>query len=68
MGDQGEFTYSYEIEAMHRECALRNVIGGIEHLTAGPHAPGTCYDDSELTYRESAQQAWDWVQKNGIPR
>jgi hypothetical protein len=64
-GDQGSFFADGSPE--HRECSLRSVIGGIEHLTAGPHAVGTCYDGSTLSYRESAIQAWQWVQEHGMP-
>jgi hypothetical protein len=45
----------------HWECGLRAVMGGIEHLTAGPHAVGTCYEGSTLTYRESAKLAALWL-------
>lgn len=64
-GDQGTlFTTG---EPAHRECSLRSVVGGIEHLTAEPgHALGSCYEGSTLTYRESALQAWKWVQEHGI--
>lgn len=69
-GDQGRLTPAYAagqwtVEPQHRECALRNVVGGIEHLRAGPHPAGACYIGSTLTYRESALQAWDWMQRKG---
>ena len=48
----------------HKECSLRSVLGGIEHLTAGPHKEGTCYEGSTLTYRQSALAAWDWLQSH----
>ena len=69
-GDRGEFIGNAEVFGMqspvHRECALRQVVGGIEHLTAGPHEVGTCYEGSTLSYRDSSLAAWDWVQRNGL--
>ena len=50
---------------VHRECSFRNVIGGIEHLTAGPHRVGDCYKGSTLTYRESSLAAWDYLVNQG---
>lgn len=54
-------------QPFHRECSLRSVIGGIEHLTAGSHPIGSCYRGSPLSYRESALLAWKWVADNGFP-
>lgn len=62
----GERGGRWSLLPIHRECELRSVIGGIEHLTAGPHAVGSCYEGATLTYRQSALQAWDWVQQHGI--
>lgn len=51
----------------HSECMLRSVVGGIEHLTApAGHALGSCYDGSNLSYRESSEQAAAWVAEHGI--
>lgn len=53
------------VKPTHGECLVRSVMGGIEHLTAPPdHRPGTCYDGSTLTRRESAVQAYRWLQEN----
>lgn len=51
---------------VHAECGLRNVLGGIEHLTApAGHPTGSCYDGSTLSYRESARQAMVWFKEHG---
>ncbi len=51
----------------HKECMLRSITGGIEHLTAPPdHPVGSCYRDSTLTYRESSIAAAEWVEQHGI--
>lgn len=67
--DQGSFIGTMNGPApVHRECSLRAVLGGIEHLSAGPHAEGTCYEGTTLSYRESALAAWDWIQRNRAGR
>lgn len=51
----------------HRECALRDVIGGIGHLEdharwcSSPAGP-----DKGLTFRESALAVDRWVREHGI--
>lgn len=73
-GDRGVFRFAIDEDgwrvdaAIHRECDLRSVTGGIEHLTAGPHAVGSCYEGSTLSYRQSALQAWEWVMSHGMVR
>lgn len=68
-GDRGDFVGTASgPRPRHRECALRSAIGGIEHLTAGPHEAGECYVKTTLTRRQSALAAWEWVQRHGIPR
>lgn len=51
----------------HRACLLRNVLGGIGHLT--DHATW-CIDnqdpDAGLSYRESALKVDDWVAQHGV--
>jgi hypothetical protein len=67
-GDRGSFIGSEHGPApIHAECQLRAVIGGIEHLTAGPHPVGSCYEGSALTRRASALAAWEWVAEHGFP-
>ena len=66
--DRGSFIGSATgPQPLHAECGLKNAIGGIEHLEAGPHEAGECYAGSALTYRQSALAAWDWVAKHGMP-
>lgn len=51
---------------MHRECALRNVLGGIGHLTDHYLWCVTCKDpDGGHTYRESALLVDEWVRQRG---
>jgi|GEM_PF-2496806 len=51
----------------HRECALRNVIGGIGHLTDHAYWCGQMNDpDGGQTYRESAKAVDSWVRQNGL--
>jgi hypothetical protein len=65
-GDRGSFMFEggeagWRKRPVHRECSLRSVMGGIEHLTAPPgHPVGSCYEGSTLSYRESALAAWEW--------
>jgi hypothetical protein len=50
----------------HRECALRNVIGGIGHLRDHDHWCLKMHDpDGGMTYRQSAIAADEWVHKRG---
>lgn len=64
--DDGERLMAWDGEgwvarSAHVECRYRNVMGGIEHLTADPdHEPGSCYEGSTLTYRESGRAAMQW--------
>ena len=54
------------VRPVHAECELRDVMGGIEHLTAPPdHPVGSCYEGSTLTYRQSAVAAWAWLHEEG---
>lgn len=51
----------------HRECGLREVLGGIGHLIDHPHFCGTRHDpDAGLTYRESALLVALWVRLKGV--
>jgi hypothetical protein len=52
---------------MHRECALRNVIGGIGHLT--DHYLWCTINkdpDGGMTYRASAILVDKWVRERGV--
>jgi hypothetical protein len=50
---------------IHKECAVAEVLGGIEHLQGHGHCPDGESDES-LTRRQSALAVWDWVQVNSI--
>lgn len=53
---------------MHRECALRNVIGGIGHLTDHYLWCTVNKDpDGGMTYRASAILVDKWVRERGAP-
>jgi len=46
---------------MHYYCAVRGVVGSLDHLTRGDHKEGTCLpDDPRLTKREAALRAYRW--------
>ena len=56
------------IGVAHRACLLRNVLGGIGHLTDHARWCGQEGDpDAGLTYHESALRVWAWVQLRGVP-
>jgi hypothetical protein len=75
-GDQGSFVTVLHgdngnlvgrLAPLHRECSLRNVMGGIGHLTN--HLKWCVEErdpDAGLGYRESALQVWKWVADNGF--
>lgn len=67
--DQGSFIYAPSgPEPVHKECALRTVIGGIGHLENHAH---WCLErndpDGGRTFRQSAKEVWEWVQAHGLP-
>lgn len=50
----------------HRECALRQVLGGIGHIRDHAYWCGKMHDpDAGLGYRQSARLVWQWVVANG---
>ena len=52
---------------MHTECSLREVMGGIGHLIAHQHWCVERHDpDAGLTYRQSAQLCWTYVEAVGL--
>lgn len=73
-GDRGCMRVHVDIDRQthvspaHRECELRAVVGGVNHLKGtckcggGPDNP----DPSGVSRREAAQLTWDWVQEHGI--
>jgi hypothetical protein len=53
---------------VHRECALRNVVGGIGHIEDHAKWCGQIHDpDGGRTYRQSAIEVDAWVRANGVP-
>lgn len=53
---------------VHRECALRNVIGGIGHIE--DHNKWCLINndpDMGLGFRKSAQLVDEWVRAHGVP-
>jgi hypothetical protein len=57
-GDSGGINFTGQ--ALHKECNLRTVVGGIGHLV--DHAK-YCHDlgpDAGLSSRKSSLLAWDW--------
>jgi hypothetical protein len=56
-----------EQRVCHRECALRNVIGGIGHLTDHELWCRWKKDpDMGMTYRQSALAVDAWVREHGV--
>lgn len=52
---------------VHRECALRSVLGGIGHLRDHAHWCTVRQDpDAGLSYRQSALEVDAWVAVNGL--
>jgi hypothetical protein len=53
---------------VHKECSLRDVLGGIGHLQN--HLHWCVYErdpDGGLSRRESSLMVWSWVQDHGFP-
>lgn len=57
------------IRYMHRECGLREVMGGVGHLVAHEYWCGEPRHDPDagLTYRQSALLVDAWVRIVGLP-
>lgn len=70
LGDWGQFVPwmldgGAMVKPIHGECLVREVMGGIEHLTAPPgHEHGSCYEGSTMTRRESALAAFAWLREH----
>lgn len=52
---------------VHRECALRMVLGPIEHLERRCPCYGGVFEGEALSERDSAIAVWAWVERNGLP-
>lgn len=51
----------------HRECLLRNVLGGIGHLEDHNHWCNEMHDpDGGRSYRQSALEVDAWVHEHGV--
>lgn len=74
-GDQGSFVPSFSMPSVmtavpvHRECALREVLGGAGHFMDHIYwCEGEGADpDGGLGRRASALWVWDWVQARNDP-
>lgn len=58
---------AFDPRDQHPECAVREVLGGIGHLTDHEYWCNKVGDpDMGLTYRESARRVMAWARENGI--
>jgi hypothetical protein len=59
--------YDLDRQPMHRECGLREVLGGIGHLVAHEYWCLQRHDsDAGFTYRQSALLTDAWVHVMGV--
>ena len=68
--DRGSFvglgTY-IDLAPVHRECSLREVLGGIGHFEDHAKWCGEKHDpDGGRTRRQSSLEVWDWVRQHGV--
>jgi hypothetical protein len=62
---------STEMLPVHRECDLRNVVGGLDHLQGRCQHTGHCNqlrEQAGRSLREDALAVWTWVQEHGVLR
>ena len=53
----------------HRECLLRNVMGGIGHLENHAYWCGEMHDpDGGRTLRQSGLEVDEWIARHGVPQ
>lgn len=71
--DRGTFMFVVHSETeatwqpQHIECGLRTTMGGIGHLEDHSHWCSEKHDpDGGRTYRQSALEVWEWVQRHGV--
>lgn len=53
---------------IHRECQLRGVLGGLDHVEGRCQYTGHCNELREVagrTLREDAIAVWDWARRRG---
>lgn len=54
---------------VHRECSLRDVVGGIGHIEDHAYWCETMHDpDGGRSRRESSLAVWEWIHRHGMPR
>lgn len=51
---------------VHKECALREVVGSLAHLQGHCACQKGSADPSLQTSRQDALAVWEWVQQHGI--
>jgi hypothetical protein len=59
-----------ELLPVHRECELRMVLGGLDHVEGRCQHTGHCNDlrdEAGRTLRQDALAVWDWAQRGNIP-
>jgi hypothetical protein len=62
----GPTAATWRFAPQHRECALRQVLGGIGHHLNHEHWCVHEQDpDAGLTYRQSALEVWAWIRDYG---
>lgn len=58
----------FKLQKVHRECGLRDVMGGIGHLVDHDFWCTTLGDpDGGRTYRQSALEVDAWIREHGTP-
>jgi hypothetical protein len=66
-GYNDDGTPNAEERYVHNECGLREVLGGIGHLTDHAHWCIEMHDpDGGLSYRKSALAVVEWVKEHGV--
>lgn len=68
MAARNPVTGQWGPEPVHRECSLREVLGGAGHLAMEAHVTGMCDPDGGLTRRQSALLVQRWVDRMGAER
>lgn len=53
------------IRHAHKECSMRNVVGGLAHLQGMCSCQGGTYELPGMTLRQEALAVWAWVQEHG---
>lgn len=62
-GDDGEQWSSGEY--VHKECAVRNIVGSVFHLSGQCQYVGHCNEASTQTYRQEALDVWRYMLEGG---